>query len=213
MNIVKTGDGRFIEVQGTAEAMPFGRDALDALLDLADLGIRQLIEKQRAIVGHLVDPRSRMGACMLCPRASFDTPVGADAGAGLRTSALCALEFWTAGHGMTRLDARLRRWFPPYEIVDGDNHVIAQTGEWLDALLRRQSRRVGDLPLDMRGAPFELRVWAALRRIPPGERPATARSRGDRLAGRVARRRHGQRREPVAIIVPCHRVIGSSTAR
>jgi ribonuclease PH len=54
MNIVKTGDGRFIEVQGTAEAMPFGRDALLTLLDLADHGIAQLIEKQRAIVGHLV---------------------------------------------------------------------------------------------------------------------------------------------------------------
>src|SRR6476660_770157 len=54
MNIVKTGDGRFIEVQGTAEAIPFGRDALTALLDLADHGIRQLVEKQRAIVGHLV---------------------------------------------------------------------------------------------------------------------------------------------------------------
>jgi ribonuclease PH len=53
MNVVKTGDGRFIEVQGTAEAMPFGRDALNTLLDLADLGIRQLVEKQRAIVGHL----------------------------------------------------------------------------------------------------------------------------------------------------------------
>jgi ribonuclease PH len=54
MNIVRTGDGRFIEVQGTAEAIPFGRDALNTLLDLADLGIRQLVEKQRAIVGHLV---------------------------------------------------------------------------------------------------------------------------------------------------------------
>jgi ribonuclease PH len=54
MNIVKTGNGRFVEVQGTAEAMPFGREALIALLDLADLGIRQLVEKQRAIVGHLV---------------------------------------------------------------------------------------------------------------------------------------------------------------
>jgi len=54
MNVVKTGDGRFIEVQGTAEAIPFGRDALNTLLDLADLGIRQLVEKQRAIVGHLV---------------------------------------------------------------------------------------------------------------------------------------------------------------
>jgi len=54
MNIVKTGDGRFIEVQGTAEALPFGRTALDTLLDLADHGIRQLVDKQKAIVGHLV---------------------------------------------------------------------------------------------------------------------------------------------------------------
>jgi ribonuclease PH len=61
MNIVKTGDGRFIEVQGTAEAMPFGRDALMALLDLADLGIRQLVEKQRAIVGHLVKFSGKSG--------------------------------------------------------------------------------------------------------------------------------------------------------
>ncbi len=54
MNIIKTGDGRFIEVQGTAEAIPFGRDALNSLLDIADIGIAQLIEKQRALVGHLV---------------------------------------------------------------------------------------------------------------------------------------------------------------
>src|SRR4051794_29096335 len=54
MNIVKTGDGRFIEVQGTAEAIPFGRDALLTLLDLADHGITQLVEKQAALVGHLV---------------------------------------------------------------------------------------------------------------------------------------------------------------
>jgi ribonuclease PH len=57
MNVVKTGDGRFIEVQGTAEGEPFGRDALNTLLDLADVGIGQLIEKQRAIVGHLIKGR------------------------------------------------------------------------------------------------------------------------------------------------------------
>jgi len=54
MNVVKTGDGRFVEVQGTAEALPFGRNALDALLDLADHGIRQLVDKQCAIVGHVI---------------------------------------------------------------------------------------------------------------------------------------------------------------
>ncbi len=57
MNVVKTGDGRFVEVQGTAEALPFGRDSLLTLLDLADLGIRQLIEHQKAIVGHLIPNR------------------------------------------------------------------------------------------------------------------------------------------------------------
>jgi ribonuclease PH len=56
MNVVKTGDGRFIEVQGTAEAQPFGRDSLNTLLDLADAGIRQLIDQQKAIVGHLFRP-------------------------------------------------------------------------------------------------------------------------------------------------------------
>jgi ribonuclease PH len=54
MNIVKTGDGRYVEVQGTAEALPFGRDGLLAMLDLADSGIRQLIELQREVVGHIL---------------------------------------------------------------------------------------------------------------------------------------------------------------
>jgi ribonuclease PH len=53
MNIVQTGDGRFIEVQGTAEAAPFGRDALLSLLDLAQEGIRQLNALQREVVGDL----------------------------------------------------------------------------------------------------------------------------------------------------------------
>jgi ribonuclease PH len=54
MNVVKTGSGQFIEVQGTAEGLPFDRGALDTLLGLADAGIAQLVEKQKAIVGHLV---------------------------------------------------------------------------------------------------------------------------------------------------------------
>ena len=51
MNVIKTGDGRFIEVQGTAEGKPFDRAALDDLLEVGSQGIAQLVEKQRAIVG------------------------------------------------------------------------------------------------------------------------------------------------------------------
>ncbi|MEU0739928.1 ribonuclease PH [Streptomyces sp. NPDC006134] len=47
MNIVCTGDGRFVEVQGTAEAQPFARDELDALLDLAVAGCTDLATLQR----------------------------------------------------------------------------------------------------------------------------------------------------------------------
>jgi ribonuclease PH len=54
MNIVQTGNGRFIELQGTAEAEPFGRDALAELLDLADRGIRHLVTLQREVLGDAV---------------------------------------------------------------------------------------------------------------------------------------------------------------
>jgi ribonuclease PH len=48
MNVVCTGDGRFVEVQGTAEGAPFARTELDALLDLAVAGAAQLDGIQRA---------------------------------------------------------------------------------------------------------------------------------------------------------------------
>lgn len=57
MNIVKTGGGLYVEVQGTAEALPFGREALNRLLDLADTGIRQLIALQRGFVGQYLDKK------------------------------------------------------------------------------------------------------------------------------------------------------------
>jgi ribonuclease PH len=46
MNVVCTGDGRFVEVQGTAEGQPFDRAELDALLDLAGRGCAQLTRLQ-----------------------------------------------------------------------------------------------------------------------------------------------------------------------
>jgi ribonuclease PH len=54
MNIIKTGNGRFIEVQGTAEGKPFDRDALDGLIDLAGAGITALVGLQREIVGSML---------------------------------------------------------------------------------------------------------------------------------------------------------------
>jgi ribonuclease PH len=55
MNVVRTGNGRFVEVQGTAEALPFGRDALNQLLDLAEAGIRRLNAIQRELLVGIFD--------------------------------------------------------------------------------------------------------------------------------------------------------------
>ncbi|HAK53233.1 MAG TPA: ribonuclease PH [Gammaproteobacteria bacterium] len=50
MNVVMTEQGEFIEVQGTAEAAPFSADELNAMLSLADKGIRELIGIQRSVL-------------------------------------------------------------------------------------------------------------------------------------------------------------------
>jgi len=53
MNIVCTGDGRFIELQGTAEREPFSREQMDELVALGELGIQELIGIQKAVISQL----------------------------------------------------------------------------------------------------------------------------------------------------------------
>lgn len=50
MNVVMTGEGRFVEVQGTAEGLAFSRGELDGLLDLASAGIGELVGLQRQFI-------------------------------------------------------------------------------------------------------------------------------------------------------------------
>lgn len=50
MNVVMTGDGRYVEVQGTAEGLAFSRDELDGMLRLAEGGVAELVELQREFV-------------------------------------------------------------------------------------------------------------------------------------------------------------------
>lgn len=51
MNVVMDDRSRFIEVQGTAEGTPFDRNALNRLLDIAEGGIRELLQKQKEALG------------------------------------------------------------------------------------------------------------------------------------------------------------------
>jgi len=72
------------------------------------------------------------------------------------------------------------------------------------------SRQQFDLPLDLRGTGFQLRCWQALRRIPYGETWTYAELAGA-VGSPLAARAVGQanRSNPIAIVVPCHRVMAS----
>ncbi len=82
----------------------------------------------------------------------------------------------------------------------------------LRAYLAGQLAALGDVPVDGGGTPFQRRVWAALREIPPGETASYS-----EIAARIgadgfrAARAVGlaNARNPIAIAVPCHRVVGA----
>ena len=99
----------------------------------------------------------------------------------------------------------------PPDMLDGSDHpVLARAAAQLDEYFRGD-RTSFDLPLDLRGTEFQLAAWRALGDIPYG----STRSYGEQasLIGRPkAVRAVGQAngRNPVPIVLPCHRVIGAN---
>jgi O-6-methylguanine DNA methyltransferase len=91
----------------------------------------------------------------------------------------------------------------------GDSPVIDAVRAQLDEYFRGE-RREFTIPLHTPGTPFQNRVWTELQRIPIGTTTSyagVARAIGQPTAVRAVARANGDNR--VAIIIPCHRVIGS----
>lgn len=93
---------------------------------------------------------------------------------------------------------------------DGGDPLFADVERQLDEYWRGQ-RREFEVPLDLHGTPFQRTVWDALLRVPYGV-TWTYRRIAEQLGSLTATRAVGAAvgRNPVSIIVPCHRVIGSS---
>lgn len=154
---------------------------------------------------------------MTLARATIETPLGPML-ALASEAGLCALEFTGPKKRLSRLDARLKRHFPPHQIVDAEPPVIVSTRAWLHRYFagenpepRTRNPEPDALLLDMHGADFERRVWRALLKIPPGETRSyggLAKALGNPGAARAVGMANGA--NPIAIIVPCHRVIGST---
>jgi methylated-DNA-[protein]-cysteine S-methyltransferase len=91
-----------------------------------------------------------------------------------------------------------------------DRAVLDETAAQLDRYFAG-GLTAFDLPLDLRGTPFQRRVWSALQEIPFGETTSygeLAAALGKPGSARAVGLANGQ--NPVSIIVPCHRVIGSN---
>jgi O-6-methylguanine DNA methyltransferase len=120
---------------------------------------------------------------------------------------------WVGTPGTTLEDglARTRRWLQFEQVVLGEE--IAPLQQAVDELRRyfAGERVQFACPVDLRGTPFQLAVWQELRRIPYGAVRSygeIAHAIGQPSASRAVGAANGA--NPVAIIVPCHRVIGSS---
>lgn len=92
-----------------------------------------------------------------------------------------------------------------------DDHPILRAAAAQLAAYFAGDRRSFDVPFDMRGTDFQLAVWAALPTIPYGETRsygALAQMLGRPGASRAVGAANG--RNPLSIVVPCHRVVGST---
>jgi methylated-DNA-[protein]-cysteine S-methyltransferase len=132
----------------------------------------------------------------------FDSPCGPLAVLVDEQGAVVRIDFLRGRTALAHLERRGVSLVPDEERTAPARD---QLGEYFAGL-----RREFDLPLAPQGTPFELAVWGELRKIPFGETRsygAIARTLGGLSLSRAVGRANGA--NPIPIVVPCHRVIGS----
>lgn len=102
------------------------------------------------------------------------------------------------------------RYFKNSQIVEKSNSVIALAQQQLTDYFN-QKRKTFDLPLQAEGTAFQKKAWAELSRIPYGQ-TVTYAIQAKNIQAEKAFRAVGSAngKNPIAIIIPCHRVIGSN---
>jgi methylated-DNA-[protein]-cysteine S-methyltransferase len=118
--------------------------------------------------------------------------------------ALCAVLFHGGRDSKITTDASLEH--------DDDHPILCKTEKQLGEYFAGK-RKSFDLPLDMKGSVFQIKAWRELQKIPYGQTISygeQARGLGDSKKARAVGMANG--RNPICIIVPCHRVIGASGA-
>lgn len=143
----------------------------------------------------------------------FDSPIGPLL-AAVSAAGLCALEF-DGARGARTIEARLARRFKDATIerVEPAHAAVATVRRWLERYFDGERIEGAELKLDLHGTPFEISVWTKLLSVPAG-RTWTYGSLAEKIGHPGSARAVGGAvgANPVAVIVPCHRIVGSNGA-
>lgn len=142
-------------------------------------------------------------------KSTFETPVGEMI---LITSdkGLCFLEY-PFDKREKLIENRIKNYFKDYQLVNNANSLKPLVLEQLNLYFNHKKTSFNKIPLDVRGSEFEKKVWSVLKTITVGD-VLTYKEVAIKLGNPKASRAIGgaSRRNPTSIIIPCHRVIGSS---
>ena len=182
-----------------------GGDVTSALYEAGYGSSSRLYERAPSRLGMTPATYRRGGEKMMIDYTLVGSPLGRLLVA--RTArGLCAVRLADSDKTLVR---NLTQEFPRAEVRRDRNGLAT----WVRAIVRhlegRQPRL--DLPLDVRGTAFQLRVWEELRRIPYGQTRTyaeVARAVGKPAASRAVGNACG--RNPVPLVIPCHRVVRGS---
>lgn len=185
-------------------ALAAGARVVDAVNDAGFGSESRVYEDTGRLLGMTPGALRRGGAGETIRTALADCPFGRLLVAAT-ASGVCFLGFAEPDDALL---GDLRGRFPRATILP-DDAALTDTVQAVVAFMQEPKAAL-DLPLDLRGTAFQLRVWEALRQIPPGETRTyaeLARMVGNPAAIRAVARSCAT--NPVSLAVPCHRVVGS----
>jgi AraC family transcriptional regulator of adaptative response/methylated-DNA-[protein]-cysteine methyltransferase len=186
------------------DALAGGERVADAVAGAGYGSESRVYEKTGALLGMTPGAARRGGAGEVIRTALADCPFGRLL-VGATDAGVCFIGFAEPDEALL---GDLHRRFPRAEIV-ADDAALAETVAAVLAFIEEPKQAL-DLPLDLRGTAFQLRVWQALVSIPPGETRTygqLAAMIGNTKAVRAVARSCAT--NPVSLAVPCHRVVGS----
>ena len=196
-----------MRAQRLQAALATGARVADAVAESGFGSESRVYEKTGQLLGMTPGRLRRGGAGEVIRYVLADCPFGRLL-VGATTSGVCFIGFAEPDDALL---GDMRRRFPKAELQPGDAALEGHVRAVLAFI--EEPRQSLDLPLDLRGTAFQQRVWQTLCRIPAGETRSyaqVAQMMGAPAATRAVARSCAT--NPVALAVPCHRVVGSTGA-